>query len=325
MISEGFFVHPSALCEAERVGNGTRIWAFSHVLAGAVIGRDCNICESVFIEEDVVVGDRVTIKNGVQLWDGVRIEDDVFVGPNSTFTNDSRPRSRRRLESFPQTVVGCGASVGANATVLPGVHIGMWAMIGAGSVVTRDVPPYALVRGNPARIVGYVDQSGFRTNAESGLSDSGTNSANSRQTLVGGAMLYSLPIHEDMRGRLAVAELTDISGFPSPRRMFFVSGVPTADIRGEHAHRECHQLLFCVTGNVSVRVDDGVSGAEVVLDAPNKALYVPPSVWCEQSRFSSSSVLVVLASHEYDSRDYIRDYNQFLEYRKSLRLGPYEN
>lgn len=319
MSSGEFFVHPSALCETDRVGSGTRIWAFSHVLAGAIIGRDCNICESVFIEATVMVGDRVTIKNGVQLWDGVRVEDDAFVGPNATFTNDPRPRSRRRLSEYPQTIVGRGASVGANATLLPGVHIGMWAMVGAGSVVTRNVPPYALVRGNPARIVGYVDHSGFRTSAKSEISSSKTNAATSPQTLVGGATLYSLPVHEDMRGQLTVAELVDITGFPSPRRMFFVSNVPTADIRGEHAHRECHQLLFCVAGSISVRVDDGVSGAEVTLDAPSKALHVPPSVWCEQFRFSSESVLVVLASHEYDSGDYIRDYAQFLRYRQSLK------
>ena len=133
------------------------IWAFAHVLPGARIGSDCNICDHVFVENDVVVGDRVTVKSGVQLWDGIRLADDVFVGPNVTFTNDPFPRSKVYPASFPETFVGPGASLGANATVLPGLTIGRDAMVGAGAVVTKDVPPHAIVVGNPARIVGYVD------------------------------------------------------------------------------------------------------------------------------------------------------------------------
>src|SRR5687768_8094431 len=148
--------HDKALVESPNVGAGTRVWAFAHVLPGARIGRDCNICDGVFIENDVVVGDRVTVKCGVQLWDGVRLEDDVFVGPNATFTNDNFPRSRHHLSAFPRTVVRRGASIGANATILPGLTIGMQSMIGAGAVVTKDVPPHAIVTGNPARITGYV-------------------------------------------------------------------------------------------------------------------------------------------------------------------------
>jgi len=147
-------VHPLALCESSSVGEGTRIWAFCHVLDGAVIGRDCNLGESVFVEGDVVVGDRVTVKNGVQLWDGVRLSDDVFVGPNATFTNDRMPRSRVYDHEPLPTVVEAGASIGANATILPGLVLGARCMVGAGSVVTRDVPAGALVVGNPARVIG---------------------------------------------------------------------------------------------------------------------------------------------------------------------------
>jgi UDP-2-acetamido-3-amino-2,3-dideoxy-glucuronate N-acetyltransferase len=150
------FVHPHALCESDQVGPGTRIWAFTHVLAGAVIGQDCNICDMVFIEEDVVIGDRVTVKSGVQLWNGARIGDDVFIGPNATFTNDPFPRSRRYPEQFQTIVVEDGASLGANCTILPGIRIGARAMVGAGAVVTRDVEPGAIVVGNPARVVGVV-------------------------------------------------------------------------------------------------------------------------------------------------------------------------
>lgn len=151
------FVHEKALCESPNVGEGSRIWGFAHVLPGAVIGRDVNVCGHTFIENDVVVGDRVTIKNGVQLWDGLRVEDDVFIGPNATFTNDPFPRSRERPETYPRTVVERGATIGANATILPGITIGRRAMVGAGAVVTRSVPPQAVVVGNPARITGYVD------------------------------------------------------------------------------------------------------------------------------------------------------------------------
>jgi UDP-2-acetamido-3-amino-2,3-dideoxy-glucuronate N-acetyltransferase len=162
-------VHQHALVEpGARIGPGTRIWAFAHILPGAVIGRDCNICDQTFIENDVVVGDRVTIKSGVQLWDGVTLGDDVFVGPNATFTNDPFPRSRQRPTSFPRTFVCNGASIGANATILPGLTIGEAAMVGAGAVVTKDVPPEAIVVGNPARIVGYVNPDGSRDEGHPG-------------------------------------------------------------------------------------------------------------------------------------------------------------
>src|SRR6476469_11025366 len=125
------YIHPQAIVESSAVGAGTRVWAFAHVLPGAVIGGDCNICDGVFIENDVRVGDRVTVKCGVQLWDGITLEDDVFVGPNATFTNDPFPRSRQYPTSFPRMVVKRGASIGANATLLPGITIGEGAMVGA--------------------------------------------------------------------------------------------------------------------------------------------------------------------------------------------------
>lgn len=148
------FIHERALVEpGATIGAGTRVWAFAHVLAGAVIGRDCNLCDHTFVENDVTVGDRVTIKSGVQLWDGVIIEDDVFLGPNATFTNDRFPRSKRYPEEFPRIVIRRGASIGANSTILPGVTVGEGAMVGAGAVVTRNVEPAVLVTGVPARFV----------------------------------------------------------------------------------------------------------------------------------------------------------------------------
>jgi len=156
--SEPAFVHPLADVMTASVGARTRIWQYVVALKGATIGADCNICAHVLIEGDVAIGDRVTVKSGVQLWDGVTLEDDVFVGPNATFTNDPLPRSRARPDSFSRTLVAQGASIGANATILPGIRIGAGAMIGAGSVVTRDVPDGAVVYGNPARVVRTLDE-----------------------------------------------------------------------------------------------------------------------------------------------------------------------
>ena len=151
-----FFSHKNALVETNSVGYDTRIWAFSHILPGSVIGNECNICDHVFIENDVIVGNRVTIKCGVQLWDGLIVEDDVFIGPNATFTNDIFPRSKIYPEKFRTTVLKRGCSIGANATILCGVEIGEYAMVGAGSVVTKYVPPFAVVYGNPATVKRYL-------------------------------------------------------------------------------------------------------------------------------------------------------------------------
>jgi acetyltransferase-like isoleucine patch superfamily enzyme len=150
-------IHALSDVQSTNVGARTRVWQFVVILPLAVIGEDCNICSHCFIENDVVVGDRVTVKSGVQLWDGVRLEDDVFVGPNVTFTNDRKPRSRAYRGNFPQTLVLRGASIGGGATILPGLQIGERAMVGAGAVVTRDVPARAIVVGSPAKVIGYVD------------------------------------------------------------------------------------------------------------------------------------------------------------------------
>ena len=139
------------MVESEDVGEGTRIWAFAHVMPGARIGADCNVCDHTYVEGDVIIGDRVTLKSGVFLWDGLRVEDDVFIGPQATFTNDLMPRSRQPFE-LRYTTLRRGASIGAGAIILPGVTVGERAMVGAGAVVTKDVPPDSVVVGNPARV-----------------------------------------------------------------------------------------------------------------------------------------------------------------------------
>lgn len=159
-MSNSPFLHALADVQSTSIGRDTKIWQFVVILSGAVIGSGCNICSHCFIENDVVIGDRVTVKNGVQLWDGLRIEDDVFIGPNVTFTNDLYPRSKKYLDRYPTTRIRRGASIGGGSTLLPGVEIGEDAMVGAGAVVTHSVPAGAVVLGNPARVVRYVDRHG---------------------------------------------------------------------------------------------------------------------------------------------------------------------
>jgi len=163
-----FFVHPKGLAESEQIGAGTRVWAFAHVMGGAVVGESCNVGECSFVEAGAVLGDHVTIKNGVQVWSGVTCEDYVFVGPNATFTNDLRPRVRfpKDPSEFASTRVCRGATIGANATIVAGVTLGENAMIGAGSVVIRDVPAHALVVGNPARAAGWACTCGARLDGD---------------------------------------------------------------------------------------------------------------------------------------------------------------
>jgi UDP-2-acetamido-3-amino-2,3-dideoxy-glucuronate N-acetyltransferase len=152
------FIHPLSDVQASNIGQGTRVWQFSVILSGARIGENVNICAHTLIESDVVIGNNVTIKSGVYIWDGIIIEDNVFIGPCVAFTNDKKPRSKIYPEQFLRTTIKYGASIGANATILPGIVLGEGCMVGAGSVVTKDVPPYAVVIGNPARIVKYLEK-----------------------------------------------------------------------------------------------------------------------------------------------------------------------
>jgi UDP-2-acetamido-3-amino-2,3-dideoxy-glucuronate N-acetyltransferase len=303
-----YFKHPHALVESEDIGDNTRIWAFAHILAGAQIGADCNICDHVFIENDVIVGDRVTIKCGAQLWDGIRIEDDVFIGPNATFANDHFPRSKQYPQNFLQTTIKKGASIGANATILPGLTIGKNALIGAGAVVTKDVPPNAIVVGNPAYINGYVSS---LENKPASVFKRDDKILGPQGASVAGVQIYRLPFVIDLRGSLTFAEYGQYLPFV-PKRFFLVFDVLSREVRGEHAHKELHQFLVCAKGSCSVVVDDGVNREDILLDSPDLGIYIPPMIWTTQYKYSSDAVLLVLASDRYDPKDYINNYDEFL-------------
>ena len=309
----GYFAHPQAIVESRQVGARTRIWAFAHVLPGAVIGADCNICDHVFIENDVRLGDRVTIKSGVQLWDGVTLEDDVVIGPNATFTNDPFPRSKKPPPEFSKTTIKTGASIGANATILPGITVGRHAMVGAGAVVTHDVPPNAIVIGNPAYIRGYVESEGMAIVRPATINTA--NGEHIRQPEVMGVTLYELPVFKDLRGSLVVGEIENSLPF-QPKRFFITFDVASREVRGAHAHHDLHQFLVCVRGDLALLVDDGRRREEIILNSPRVGVHLSPMVWAVEYKFSPDAMLLVLASEKYDAASYIRDYDEYLSLLK---------
>lgn len=306
----GFSCHRDAIVEpGARIGTGTRVWAWVHVLPGAKVGRDCNLCDNVFIENDVVIGDNVTLKCGVCAYDGLRIGNNVFVGSNVSFCNDRYPRSgvRDSRRQLLKTILCEGSSIGAGATILPGVTIGAHAMVGAGAVVTKDVPPYATVVGNPARITGYADAQKVRCEGNASLSSSGKMPFAAGKT---GAQLFAIPRFADLRGDLNVLEFEKILPFPV-KRIFYTYNVASREVRGEHAHRKCEQFLLAVKGSLKVIVDDGSIREEYALDNPSIGLHLPAGRWGVQYSHSPDCVLLVLASLPYDPADYIRDYGEF--------------
>jgi len=235
------------------------------------------------------------------------VEDDVFIGPNATFTNDIFPRSKIHKKIL-QTIIRKGASIGANATILPGLEIGVSAMIGAGSVVTQSVPPYAIVAGNPAIITGYVNLQHSSSNMTDMLLSS---KEKVMLTQVRGVTLHRFKHVKDLRGNLSVGEFKHEVPF-IPQRYFLIFDVPSKKTRGEHTHKTCHQLLICVKGRCAVVADDGTYRQEFTLDSPTLGVYLPPMIWGTQYKYSSDAILLVFASDYYDPTDYIRNYDEFI-------------
>lgn len=306
------FIHPTAEIQGDStVGEGTRIWQNVIVLPDVKIGCDCNICANCLFDVGVRIGNNVTIKPGVELAVLMVVEDDVFIGACAVFTNTRYPRSGVRdiVRTPPRLCRGC--TIGAGAVLLPNVVVGEGAMIGAGSVVTKNVPPYAIVVGNPAHIVGYV-------NAQKISGDCGANQVVSGGVIgKTGARMYEIPHFCDLRGDLNVLEFEKILPFPV-RRMFYTYNVGSTDVRGEHAHKVCEQFLLAIHGSLHVIVDDGTHREEYVLDSPSHGLHLPAGCWGVEYKHSPDCVLLVLASLPYQSDDYIRNYGEFVEFKRSV-------
>lgn len=291
------WVHPNAMCETDEIGRGTRIWPFAHVCSSVTIGEDCNICEGVFIENDVTVGNRVTIKNGVYLWSGLEVDDDVFIGPNATFCNDRKPRSR--AWKVPEsTVLRKGSSVGANATVLPGVEIGAGALVGAGAVVTEDVPPYCRVVGNPARGVGFEAPEIDLSQEESSVDTAGIK-------------LVPRSVHNDRRGKLQAIEVA--TEFPFVvQRYFVISGLRAGVPRGVHAHRETQQVVYVLTGAMLVLISNVDHHLSVRLGPASPGVVIERNTWSTILPLVDDSSALVLASTPYDQDDYVTSHEEFI-------------
>ncbi|SDG47158.1 WxcM-like domain-containing protein [Dyella sp. 333MFSha] len=259
-----------------------------HVSAGAVIGP------GVQLQADVVVGEGSIILNST-IAEGCRIAAGCVLHGTTGATHD-------------RLILEAGVHVQAGAVLSESVHVAAGARIQAGAVIIRDVPPHAIVAGNPAQIVGYIVSADDAPAAHaSGASTQGPSVAD---TKVSGVTLHRFPKILDLRGNLTVGEFGRTVPF-EPKRYFMVFGVPNAEIRGEHAHRECKQFLICAQGHCSVLADDGRERQEFLLDDPSVGLYLPPLTWGVQYKYSPDAVLLVFASHFYDSAEYIRSYPEF--------------
>jgi acetyltransferase-like isoleucine patch superfamily enzyme len=297
------YVHPQGICDSSNVGPGTRVWAFAHVLVGAVIGSDCNICDHVFIESDVIIGNKVTIKCGVQLWDGLRLEDEVFVGPNATFANDRYPRSKVYPSEYLKTHVLRGASIGANATILPGLTIGERALVAAGSVVTRDVPAKVLVQGNPARPSAFLDAD---------LVDFGARDGEAPLEILPGVEVRRVSRTPERSEALISIEI--VRDIPFVAQHFYaLTEAPSGVLAGGHAYIRCAQFIALFSGAVTALVDNARERRAVRLSEPGTGILVPPGTWGGYLAFAPGTMLGVFNSEPYDPADRIQDYRTFLK------------
>lgn len=317
-MTDSMFVHSSAQVHSKQLGRNSTVAQFCVICEQAKIGQDVSIGSHCFIDDNVVVGDRVTIRSGVQLWAGVLIGNDVMIGSNVSFATASPSSPNLASSEFLHTSLEDGVSIGGGATLSAGITIGKGALVAPGAVVTKSVPAYTIVKGNPARVDGYVNR---LSQAEGDQVVSAKNvPIRGDQTEVslgaGAAIVKRLKFVEDMRGNLSVGEFPSDIPF-KPKRYFLVFDVPNQEVRGAHAHKECEQFLICVKGSVNVMVDDGNVRSEVVLDSPDLGVYIPPLVWGTQYRYSDDAVLLVFASHSYDDFDYIRNYRDFQAITKS--------
>ncbi len=273
-------------------------------LLAQAAGPAARVDPTARVDPAALLGDGCHVQGGAVLARGTRLGRGVNVGPNAVFVEAE--------EGERPSQVADGVRIGANAVVHAGVTLGAKSRVKPGAVVTRSVPPGAIVEGNPAAITGYIDvvQQSLQT-----LPGRPAVVDERRQrvvtTHVRGVTVHNLPLHADLRGDLTVGEFHRDVPF-APQRYFIVFGVPNREVRGEHAHRRCQQFLICVRGSCSVVADDGQHKVEVALDGPQRGLYLPAMTWGIQYKHTPDAILLVFASDHYDGGDYIREYGQFL-------------
>jgi serine acetyltransferase len=294
-------VDSTAECDASQIGARSRVMAFARLGPDVAIGEDCVVGDRAVLEGEVTLADSVQVSGGARLIGPVVVGPRASVGVNAVLSG-TEPTSRTA-----EIVVGADARVGATAAVLPGVSIGRGAVIRPGSVVMENVPAHAIVSGNPARIVAYVENRELAAARErivpSALEET-------TETRVRGVTIHPLTHARDLRGSLAALEFRHLPFVPV--RVFSLFGVPSESVRGSHAHRTCAQFFVCLAGAVSCLVDDGMMREEIRLGSPDVGVHMPPMTWGTQWKYTRDAVLLVLASHPYDPADYIRDYEEFL-------------
>jgi UDP-2-acetamido-3-amino-2,3-dideoxy-glucuronate N-acetyltransferase len=297
-------IHLQADVQSSNIGEETLIAQFCVVHQGARIGSRSNLRASVVVEDEVFIGDNVTIQSGAHLSRGTHIGDDVMVGPGVIFLDYLVPQTDPKAFKAAASVVHLGAIIEGNATIFPGITIGRGAIIAAGAVVNDNVPSYAIVKGNPAHITGYVH--------DSPLAKAEVGTPHLDQHVIPGISFVNLTTASDLRGDLMAADFSRQVPFPV-QRSFFITNVPSHHVRGEHGHKTCHQLLVCLQGSIMVSADNGHERGQWLLNQPGLGLHIHPMVWAAQYQYSDNAVLAVFASHSYDAEDYIRDYETFLE------------
>jgi UDP-2-acetamido-3-amino-2,3-dideoxy-glucuronate N-acetyltransferase len=301
-----FTQHTTSYVASANIGEGTTIGAFSIIEEGATIGNDCQIGSHCLIPAGAVLGNRVIVKSGARLSCAVIAEDNVVIGENAALPSDHHDFCDEH--NYLRTVLKKGCSIGAGATVLSGVTVGQDAMVGVGAVVTSSVPPGTVVMGNPARIVRYI------TDRQSQQRESSFPISQPQGSQVRLATWHAFTHVSDLRGNLMAVQWNRHLPF-EPKRTFFVYGVPSENVRGEHAHKTCVQALLAVSGSLRVAIDNGDIREECVLDSRERLLLIPAGMWATQYMYSRDAVLCVFASEDYDEADYIRDYDEFLRFR----------
>lgn len=289
------------------IGSHCLLGDYASVREGCRIADYCVVGRNAMLNAYVSMRQRSRVLEGASIAAHTVIGERAFISVGVGFADDNRfGRGTAEQASRPH-VIHEGAMIGVNATLLPGVHIGREAMVAAGAVVTRDVPAYAIVKGNPARIGGYVGDSVVDVHAATVL----PKGEKITPLGVGKASLHRLDTFRDLRGSLSVGEFERDLPF-TPQRHFVVYDVPSKDVRGGHAHKTCGEFLICVKGSLQTRLTDGKNAVDVALSSPDIGLYLPCGVWGAQYKFSADAVLLVFASHPYDPADYIRDYDEYL-------------